>query len=409
MLKRSVVVVSAGLALPPVFARAAHAAGEVLGNDPVFGNRVLVIIQMAGGNDGLNTVIPYGDGRYYDLRRNIGIGPEDVVALDDEVGLHPSLAKLKELYDEGSLAIIQGAGYPNPSLSHFRSMEIWQTANTEEGRGDGWLGKYFQHVIDEQGHVVDALSVGSMPMALRGPEANVAVLDRLDNYRLRNDGGFAGDTDARVDALLKLYKQYPVQAPYAALFQGVAPAAYQNTLALQRAAQAYAPAVTYPQSSLGTGLQLLAQSISAGLGIKVFHIGLGGFDTHSGQPNTQARLLQNLADGLYAFYRDLQSHGRAQDVVVMTWSEFGRRAVENANQGTDHGTAGPMFVLGSHVQGGFYSEAPALDSLERDNLRYTVDFRSVYATLLGNWMGAPAEEVLGGGYERLPLLSATPH
>ena len=409
-LKRSVVVVSAGLALPPVFAKAAHAAGDILATDPVFGNRILVVVQMAGGNDGLNTVVPYGAGRYYDLRRNVGIQQKDVLPLDDTHGLHPSLGKLKELWDEGSLGIVQGVGYPNPNLSHFRSMEIWQTAKTEEGRADGWLGKYFQHVIDEDGHVIDGVAVGnSLPLALRSPAASVAVLDRLDNYKLRPDPGFMMDTDARVDTLLKLYSQYPVRAPYAALFQSVAPAAYQSTIAMQRAAQAYQPAIPYPQTPLGNGLQLLAQTINAGMGIKVFHIGVGGFDTHAGQPGTQARLLQMLSEGLHAFYRDLQAHGRSQDVLVMTWSEFGRRAQENANNGTDHGTAGPMFLMGGHVQGGLYGEDPSLEALQNGNLRYTVDFRSVYSTVLGNWMGAPVDEVLGMEYERFPLLSAAPH
>ncbi len=405
-LRRSVVVVSSGLALPPVFMNAAHVAAQHLGADSPLANRILVVVQMAGGNDGLNTVIPYGSGRYHDLRRGIGVLDADIVPLDGATGLHPSLVRLKELWDEGALAIVQGVGYPNPSLSHFRSMEIWQTADAEKSFGDGWLGKYFNHVIDEQGHLLDAVSVGSsLPLALRAPAANVAVVDRLENYRLQSDFGFPGGADARVEALLQLYARYPARAPYAALFHAVAPSAYRSTQELQRAAESYQPALPYPPTPLGTGLRLLAQTIHQGLGIKVFHIGMGGFDTHANQPGTQARLLQQLSEGLHAFYRDLQAHGKAQDVLVMTWSEFGRRATENANRGTDHGTAGPMFLLGGQVQGGFYGEAPSLTNLQNENLRFTVDFRSVYATLLDPWLGAPAEEVLGSSYERFPLLS----
>lgn len=408
-LKRGVVVVSAGIALPPVFARAAHLTAEAA-LQPAFRDRVLVIVQMAGGNDGLNTVIPYSTGSYYDFRKGIGILDKDVLPLDGGIGLHPSLAKMKEIWDEGSLAIIQGVGYPSPSLSHFRSMEIWQTAKPEEGRVDGWLGKYLHHVFDEDGHPLDGVSVGStMPLSLIGAGSNVAVVDRLDAYRLRNDPGYATDTDTRVDALLNLYSHYPAGAPYAALFNSVAPAAYKSTQELQRAAEAYVPAMTYPTTPLGAGLKMLAQTINAGMGIRVFHIGMGGFDTHAGQRNTQARLLTTLSEGLHAFYRDLQAHGHAHSVMTMTWSEFGRRVRENANGGTDHGTAGPMFVVGSHVQGGLYGEAPSLVDLRNDNLKHTVDFRSVYSTVLGNWMGAPSEDLLGGAYERFPLLAPTPH
>lgn len=407
-LKRGVVVVSAGMALPPVFGRAAHMTAEAA-MDPVFRDRVLVIVQMAGGNDGLNTVVPFGTGSYYDFRRGIGIPDKDVLALDGGTGLHPSMGKLKELWDEGALAIVQGVGYPDSSLSHFRSMEIWQTAKPEAGRVDGWLGRYLHHAFDEDGHPLDGVSVGSgMPLALTATGPNVAVVDRLDSYRLRNDPGYAQDTDVRVATLLNLYSQYPAGAPYAALFNAVAPAAYQSTKELQKAAEAYTPAVTYPPTPLGSGLRMLAQTINANMGIRVFHIGMGGFDTHRGQGNTQgtqARLLTQLSEGLHAFYRDLHAHGHGHNVMTMTWSEFGRRVRENANGGTDHGTAGPMFIVGSQVQGGLYGEAPSLGDLRNDNLKHTVDFRSVYATVLGNWMGAAPEEVLGGAYERLALVT----
>lgn len=405
-LKRGVVVVSAGLALPSFLTRAVYAAGEAFALSPAFAQRIFVVVQLAGGNDGLNTVVPYTSGRYHDLRRNLALPADRVLPLDGEVALHPALAPLKELWDQGVLAVVQGVGYPNPSLSHFRSMEIWQTASTGAPT-NGWVGRYFDKVIDEDGHVLAGVAVGQgVPLALRSEAAHVAVVDQIDQYQLRGDPAFPQDNDARVDALLKLYQSFPASAPYAALFNSMPLATHRTTVELQEAATRYVPAVAYPETPLGTGFKTLAQAISSNLGVRVFHIGLGGFDTHTNELNTQARLLQGLADAVHAFYRDLEAHGHGQDVLVMTWSEFGRRPQENANNGTDHGTAGPMFLVGGSVRGGLYGEAPSLTDLDNGNLKHTVDFRSVYATVLEHWLGAPADEVLGARYERLPVIAA---
>ena len=406
-LKRGVVVVSAGLALPPVFTKAVHAAGDTLSLPAAFRNRILVVVQMAGGNDGLNTLVPYANGRYYDARPAVGIAERDVLPLNSQFGLHPSLAKLKELWDAGVLAVVQGVGYPNPNLSHFRSMEIWQTANLEESWGDGWLGRYFERVIDEEGHLMDGVAVGNvLPMALRATGSEVAVVRDLETYQIKSDPGFPEDAAARLDVLLDLYASYPVKVPYAALLANVANSAYKSSETLQAAVKAYQPAVDYPDTPIGNGFRLLSQAISQDLGVRVFHIGLGGFDTHASQSLTQGRLLRNLAEGVHAFYRDLEAHDKAQDVLVLTWSEFGRRVQENANSGTDHGTAAPLFLLGGQVQKGIYGETPSLSTLQSGNLRYTVDFRSVYASVLDNWLGAPSEEILGHRYERLPLVAS---
>ncbi|MEK7215158.1 MAG: DUF1501 domain-containing protein, partial [Chloroflexota bacterium] len=406
-LRRGVVVVSAGLALPPIFTRGVYAAANEGMLAAATNNRVLVIVQMAGGNDGLNMVVPFGDSSYFDLRRTVRIPAEQALPLDGGTGLHPSMGKLKELWDSGALAVVQGVGYPNPNLSHFRSMEIWQTANLNDVRSDGWVGKYFDRVIDENGHVIDGVAVGQgTPMALRSSKAAVAVVQNLETYRILPDPAFPQDTDPRVNLLLNMYKAYPRKAPYAALLSHVAEGAQRSSEALRATAKDYKPAIAYPTNGLGNGFKLLAQAISGDLGVKVFHIGLGGFDTHAGELNAQSRLLQQLSDGLHAFYRDLEAHGRAQDVLVMTWSEFGRRAQENANAGTDHGTAAPLFLIGGQVQRGLYGEAPNLTALDNGNLRHTVDFRSVYATVLDQWLGAPADDVLGGRFERLPFIGA---
>lgn len=405
-LTKSIVVVSTGIALPPLFAMAVHAAVNNPSLAPEFKNRVLVIVQMAGGNDGLNTVIPFGDGRYHDVRPGIQIGEGMVLPIADGVGLHPSMGRMKELWDQGSLAVVQGTGYPNPNLSHFRSMEIWQTGSPEETARTGWVGRYFQRVLDEEGHLLDGLSVGNTaPLVMRAPDADVAAVPSLQGYKVQGDPSFPGDADPRVEALLNLYASYPSSAPYAAVLSSAADLAYRSTQELERAAGAYQPAVEYPQTPLGNGFGMLARVIGQDLGIKVLHIGIGGFDTHANQPNTQARLLGILSDALAAFYRDLEAHGKAQEVLIMTWSEFGRRVQENANNGTDHGTAAPLFLLGGGVQGGLYGEAPSLRQLQDGNLRFTTDFRSVYATVLDRWLGVAHEDVLGKSYEKLRLLS----
>lgn len=405
-LKRGVVVVSAGLALPSFLTKAVYAAGEGLTANPALANRIFIVVQMAGGNDGVNTVVPYTNGRYRDLRRNLALAADRVLPLDNDTALHPSLNKFKELYDQGNLAVVQGVGYPNPNLSHFRSMEIWQTASTG-APASGWVGRYFDKVIDEDGHVLDGVAIGQgAPLAMRSNTSQVAVVDRIDQYQIRGDGAFPKDNDARVDALLKLYQSYPGAAPYAALLNKMPSAAHKTSQQLQQAAKDYIPATPYPDTPLGTGFKTLAQAISGGLGVQVFHIGMGGFDTHTNELTTQARLLQNLGDAMHAFYQDMAAHGRAQDVLLMTWSEFGRRPQENANNGTDHGTAGPMFLLGGNVKSGLYGQAPSLTDLDNGNLKYTVDFRSVYATVLDSWLGAPADEVLGARYERLPFVAS---
>ncbi len=406
-LKRGVVVVSAGLALPPVFAKAVHAAANDVGQNPALKKRVLVVVQMAGGNDGLNTVVPFADGRYYDARPGIGIADSTVLPLNDQVGLHPSLAMLGDLWGEGKLAVVQGVGYPDPNFSHFRSMEIWQTAAPEKALGDGWIGRYFDRVIDEQGHVLDGIAVGNLlPLAMRSSASEVGVVESLSTYKLQGDTKRQADTDARVDALLKLYSSYPTKAPYAALLDDVAEAAHKSSEEIQRAAAAYLPAVEYPKTPIGNGFKILAQIICQELGVRVCHIGMGGFDTHTYQPAAQARLLKDMSEGLHAFYKDLEGHGKTDDVLIMTWSEFGRRVQENANSGTDHGTAAPLFLLGGQVQAGLYGDAPSLQRLDDGNLRFTTDFRSVYASILDGWLGAPADEVLGQRFERLPFVAA---
>jgi uncharacterized protein (DUF1501 family) len=408
LLRQSVTVVTAGMTMPPIFTRAIHLAHNGNMALPKPGERVLVVVQMAGGNDGLNTIVPYTNGAYYDLRRGLSLSENEVIPLDDQFAFHPSLAALKPLWDKGLLAIVHGAGYPNPNLSHFRSMEIWQTAKPDEPKQLGWLGRYFDRLVDQGGHLIEGLAVGAtLPDAFLSNMVPVPAVQSLEAYQIQPDPGDPLDMGLRAEMLLQLYHQYRNASPYAALLDGVAADAVTSSNALKRAAAAYAPAAEYPQSRIAQGLKLTAQVLTSDLGVRVAHVGQGGYDTHSNQKPDQARLLKELADALAAFYADLEAHGIADKVTIMTWSEFGRRVTDNASAGTDHGTAGPMFVLGGRVKGGHVGEPVSLADLDKGNLKYTTDFRSVYATLLEEWLGTPADEVLGVTMPRLPLFRST--
>ncbi len=429
MIKDGLLAVSAGMIMPSIFARAVRAAHNAAEEGAKWAldaqNRVLIVVQMAGGNDGLNTIVPYTDGLYYQARPTIGVKQSALgFTFNDRLGAHSGLKALQPLWQANKLAIVEGVGYDHPSLSHFQAMDIWQTLDLSGQGSTGWLGKYVAGMVDKDGHPFRSLAVGSaLPTALQAINADVPVVSDPTQYRLAPDpaGGRAqaqaAAQDPRVQALLKLYNTYPQSAPYAALLDllnQTAQNAIEGSAQLSSAASAYKPGVTYPTSSFAKGLQVLAEVIVQGLGLRVGYVTIGGFDTHAEQdraaaqtPGTHTKLLTDLAQGLAAFYGDLQAHGVADNVVIMTWSEFGRRVHENASAGTDHGTAAPLFVLGNAVQGGIYGEPPNLGSLDSSgNLVFTVDFRSVYQTVLERWLGAPATAILGQDFGDQAFLPA---
>ncbi len=419
-IKDGLLTVSAGMILPSVFGRAVRAAHNAAQEGSTWAQaaqgRTLIVVQMAGGNDGLNTIVPYTDGAYYQARPTLGIQPAEVLDLNGRLGMNPALAALKPLWSAKRLAVVEGVGYPNPNLSHFAAMDIWQTLDLSGSGGTGWLGKYVAGYVDKDGHPFDSLAVGTqLPTALRALNADVPVVSDPATYRLQPDASAQSQqsaAEARVQTLLKLYSTYPRSAPYAALLDATAQSAVAGSKSLDGAAAAYAAKATYPNTNFAKGLQVLAEVIVQGLGLRVGYVTLGGFDTHAhqdvadpGQEGTHSQLLTTLAQGLTAFYADLDAHGAADNVVVMTWSEFGRRVEENASQGTDHGTSAPLFVLGNGVQGGVYGEPPDLNDLDPyGNLKFTTDFRGIYATILDRWLGAPAADVLGGTFDEQPFL-----
>jgi uncharacterized protein (DUF1501 family) len=412
-------VVSLGLALPHIFTRAVQAAGLEAGRDASvlttageapsdpMARRTLVVVQMAGGNDGLNTVVPYRDGVYRESRKNVGVPESEVLPLDDRFGFHPAMAGLKALWDQGKLAIVHGVGYPNPSLSHFKAMDIWQTADPEGKAAEGWLAKLVKGVVDKRGHPFAGFAAGgTLPPALMAPDYPIPAVANVDGYKLLPDPRYAADAPARQHALARLYSAYPGGAPFAQVLQSTEQGALESVERLQQAHAAYKPAVEYPRDGFAAGLKLLAETITGDLGVRVGYVTLGGFDTHANQKAQQARLLQSLSDGLKAFWDDLTAQGKADDVVVMTWSEFGRRVAENGSNGTDHGTAGPQFLVGNHIKGGHWGDPVDLRDLDKGNLRFTTDFRSVYSTVMDGWLGAPAEKLLGARFPTLGFLGA---
>ena len=406
-LKDSLAVVSLGLAVPGVFSRAVVAAASENASATLTG-KTLVVVQLAGGVDGLNTVIPYRDPAYRELRRTLAIPEEDALVLDDHAALHPALAGFKELFDAGKLAIVEGVGYPEPNFSHFKAMDIWQSADPRGAANTGWLGRYFDGIVDQDGHPLAGLSVGrSLPSAFESAAASIPSVESIETFGLQQAGDPAAGAE-RTASLMKLYDIYrPASTPFAALLDTSLDNATKSATDLAAAHAGYKPATRYPASSLSSGLQLLAELIDSGgtdaSPLRVGHVSLGGFDTHTGEPQRLQDLLTQTSAALHAFWTDIEAHGHGDDVLVMTWSEFGRRAGENAQNGTDHGAAAPMFFIGSAVKGGFFGEPPSLTDLDDGNLRFTTDFRSVYATVLELWLQAPARDILGGRYDTLNI------
>jgi uncharacterized protein (DUF1501 family) len=412
MIKDGLLVVSAGMIMPTIFSRGVASAHAQALDGSLFAkvatDHTLIVVQMAGGNDGLNTVVPFTDPLYHQMRPTLGITDSQVLQLDTRLGLHPNLAPLKQMWDAGHLAIVEGVGYPNQSLSHFQAMDIWQTLDLTGNGSQGWLGKLVSGLVDEAGHPFKSLEVGSATaQALRSISAQVPTLSNVKSYAIAADPSDPDRGNARLQALMKLYNSYPQSSPYAALLDATAVSAQTGSQALHQAEAAYVPAVTYPSDSFAAGLKILAECIVQDLGLRVGYVTLGGFDTHANQQKTHDTLMSTLAQGLAAFYADLTAHNKAENVLVLTWSEFGRRVEENGSQGTDHGTAAPLFVLGQGINRGIFGEPPGLSNLDSNgNLKYTVDFRSVYATVLDRWMGASSQDVLGGSYNAQGFLPA---
>jgi len=387
---------------------------------------ILVVLQMAGGNDGLNTVIPYADEAYYSARPVIGIGRDKVLKLSDHIGLNPNLAGLRALYDDGHLGVIQGVGYPNPNRSHFRSTEIWQTASdAAHNEPYGWLGKYFDSCCKGEDPTVGVSIGNQIPQAFASEHPTGVSFSRPEQYRWVNGerGGKTGSADdlyrhlnqpdEAAEMTPEMNSGDSIGAISGAAGHGGGTLDFVKRTALdaqlssdkvREIAAKYQPTVTYPKSGLADNLNLVARMIAGGLPTRVYYVSQGGFDTHTNQAGSHDRLMKDLDEALAAFCKDLQAQGNFNRVMLMTFSEFGRRVTQNANNGTDHGAAAPMFVLGGGVKPGLHGRHPSLTTLNNGDLIYNVDFRSVYATILEKWMKVPSQNVLAGRFPVLPIV-----
>jgi uncharacterized protein (DUF1501 family) len=367
--------------------------------------RILVVIQLGGGDDGLNLLAPYGNGTYYDLRPKVAIQQSDVLPLDNQFGLHPSVKAFKRLNDDGKLALIQGVGYPSPSRSHFKSMDIWQTARTDGNADQGWLGAFMAEVYKVGESPFQCVNLGtSIPKALLTPHAPAAAIQDANTFQFLTDRKLPTGKDPLLKTFGQMYAKPGKKLPTMELVAQGWETTTRGVEALGASAEKYRSSAPYPQHPFSKALQNVAQMIAADLGTRVFYVSLGGFDTHANQKPAHANLLTNLSEGLAAFQRDLEQMGKADGVLILGFSEFGRRVRENGSGGTDHGAAGPMFAIGNGVRAGLYGAAPSLTDLDNGDLRHTVDFRWVYATVLENWFTMPSQAILGGTYERLGFL-----
>jgi uncharacterized protein (DUF1501 family) len=389
--------VALGGSAPGLFAEAAEASALADAND-----HVLVVVELAGGNDGLNTVIPFEEPLYYKNRRTLGIPKDDVHRLSDQVGLHPKMEAMANLFKEGRVAVIQGAGYPDPDRSHFRSMEIWHTASVAKmPPTTGWLGRYLDATIaHEDDSMPRGLSLtGSLPQAFQAEKVVVPVAAQLDLF-----ASGEGETDRAAKLRRRLSTATTQASGPVGFLRQQAGVLYRTADRLKEAGEKYKSSVTYPETGLGSQLRRAAEIITADLGVRVLFTSQDGYDTHASQGEAHGNLLGELAEALAAFDRDLIAQKVADRVVVLVFSEFGRRVDENASRGTDHGAASCLFLAGAPVKGGLAGQYPSLEQLGEGDLIYTTDFRSVYATLLDHWLACPSEKALGQKFPAMDLL-----
>jgi uncharacterized protein (DUF1501 family) len=363
---------------------------------------ILVVVQLTGGNDGLNTVIPYNDADYARLRPTLKQTTHH--RIDDRLAFHSSMEACQRLLQDNALCVVQGVGYPNPDQSHFRSMDIWHAASTERVLTEGWIGKALRHIPSATSFHLASQNEPA-PLALTGAPARVPSIGRLDDFQLRQQAVSAADRRQQRD-LLDAASRPQEAGGLLDFVQRTAVETYASSRRLQEIGRNYEPRAPYPASELGNHLKLAAQLIDAGLGARLFYVTLDGFDTHAAQAAVHANLLRDLSDSLAAFYRDLAARGHGERVLIMTFSEFGRRAAENGSRGTDHGSGAPILLIGGRVRPGVVGAHPSLTNLDDGNLRHHTDFRQVYATLLDRWLGVPSRQVLGGAFTSVDCLRA---
>lgn len=382
------VTVFGGLCLFDALARAEEAKKKGV-------PRTLLVVELSGGNDGLSCVVPYGDDALYRSRERVGVKAADVLKLDDYRGFHPNLKSLAASYQEGSVAIVEGVGYPNPNHSHFTSQDIWHTARaTGRASGDGWIGRTMAAMFPADRQIPHAVHVGqALPYALKSATHPVVCFDEPPSYRWVENGGTIVEASSRREDR---------SGSTLSSIRAVARNAKQSSEDVRRAAATYVPRFEYDGDAFSQDLRTAAALLRSGIGARVLSVSQGGYDTHEDQVRRHDRLMKELDRGLSAFLADVRGTEEGDNCLVMVFSEFGRRVPDNASMGTDHGTAGPMFLLGAPVRGGVYGKHPSLTDLVEGDLIHTTDFRSVYATVLERWFGLESEPILGAKHDTIP-------
>jgi uncharacterized protein (DUF1501 family) len=383
--------------------------------------RILVVVQLAGGNDGLNTVIPYRSDDYHALRPTLGIKADRVLRLDDALGLHGEAVGLKKLWDDGQLAIVNGVGYPNPNRSHFVGTRIWETADPDERASTGWLGRFFDNTCQGEDRPDPKSSIALVdetPLALSGEKFSPICVADPENWQYRG-----ADIARRIaERRAPVREETPsrstrgrnrrratrdADAPAVEARRFLERSMLDTAVAvddLRRAARITIDGVEFPRGEFARSLKHVAGMIASNMPTRVYYVSLGGFDTHANQEGRHAQLLRQLGDSLSAFVGALQRIDAWERTMIMTFSEFGRRVAENASGGTDHGEAAPMFLLGNGILPGLHGEPPPMDKLHRGDLAFHADFRRVYAAVLKDWLAADAARILGPGFAPLPII-----
>ena len=371
-------------------------------------DRSLVVIELVGGNDALNTVIPYNNGLYYDFRPTIGIPQEEVLALDQELGLNPNMAPFKSLWDQGQLAIINGIGYANPNRSHFRSRDVWYTAEPERIGAEGWLGAVIRDLDPTGENVLTGLNFGrGLPRALVCKGVPVASVGNLETYGLMPDLKDEMTRRIALDAFSRMYGPTTGKDAVAQVLGQAGTDALKGADILRTAPQLYSSDVEYADNPIAQTLKNVAQVMCADLGTRVYFARHASFDTHSAELLAHSKLWQDVSTAIGDFTADLTEHGLADDTLILVWSEFGRRIKDNG-AGCDHGSGGVAFVIGEPVNGGFYGEFPSLreeDQLDGD-LHFNNDFRSTYSTILDKWLGLDPDSIVNGQFEQFDFISS---
>ena len=386
-------VIAAGTLFLPAFLKACQMGAVPMQN---FKGRRLIVVQFTGGNDGLNSIVPFANDIYYQKRPQIAIPKTEVIKLTDEMGLHPAMQALKPLWDEGYLNIINSVGYPNPDRSHFRSMDIWHTASeSDEYLSSGWLGRYLDSSCASCEAPHHALELDDqLSLVLKGVNRSGFAMSNPEQL-------YKNVKTPVVSAMLQHHHEHEHNENVAYLYKTMNSTAASAKYLFDQS-KIYQSNVTYPQSDFGKDLKQVAELMIAGCDAQIYYVTLGGFDTHAGQNGRQQNLLKQYSEAISAIVKDLKQAGIWNDTLIMTFSEFGRRVAENGSRGTDHGTANNLYLMsGSLKKGGFYNEAPNLSNLDEGDLKYKIDFRNVYASVLKDWLQTDEKAVLGKGFEGL--------